>query len=41
MNYSDDGNLVKKMQCDSNAICQTIWTKEKGDIPLKLVFEKD
>ena len=31
-NYDESGELVKKMQCDSLAICRTIWTKADGDI---------
>lgn len=34
-NYSEDGKLIKKMMCDSLAVCQTIWTLEKGDIAPK------
>lgn len=30
--YNEDGQLIKKMSCDSLAICRTIWTVEKGDI---------
>lgn len=29
--YNIDGVLIKKMNCDSLAICRTIWTLEKGD----------
>jgi antitoxin component YwqK of YwqJK toxin-antitoxin module len=39
--YNESGVIIKKMQCDSNAICQTIWTPEKGDIPLKIVLESN
>lgn len=39
INYNESGDIIKKMQCDSNAVCQTIWTPEEGDIPLKKVFE--
>jgi antitoxin component YwqK of YwqJK toxin-antitoxin module len=30
--YDEQGILLKKMMCDSNAVCRTIWTKENGDI---------
>jgi antitoxin component YwqK of YwqJK toxin-antitoxin module len=30
--YDEQGRLLKKMMCDSNAVCRTIWTKENGDI---------
>ncbi len=30
--FDDSGTLIKRMNCDSLAICKTIWTKEKGDI---------
>ena len=30
--YNDAGELIKKMRCDSLAICRTIWTIEDGDI---------
>ena len=30
--YNEQGELIKKMNCDSMAICKTIWTKENGDI---------
>ena len=30
--YDESGELIKKMECDSMAICRTVWTKEKGDI---------
>lgn len=32
LNYDTEGRLVKKMMCDSMAICQTIWTLDQGDI---------
>lgn len=32
LNYNEDGELIKKMMCDSMAICQTIWTVDLGDI---------
>lgn len=31
-NYDKDGQLIKKMMCDSLAVCRTIWTLEEGDI---------
>ena len=34
-NYNETGELVKKMMCDSLAVCTTIWTLEKGDIDFK------
>ena len=34
INYNEEGVLVKKMMCDSMAICRTTWTKEKGDITI-------
>ena len=34
-NYNESGELVKKMMCDSMAICRTIWTKADGDITPK------
>lgn len=30
--FDESGELVRKMMCDSLSICQTIWTKEEGDI---------
>ena len=30
--YDLEGTLIKKMMCDSNSICRTIWTVEEGDI---------
>lgn len=36
--YNDEGVLIKKMMCDSMSICQTIWTKELGDIKPKKIF---
>lgn len=30
--YDEQGTLLKKMMCDSNAVCRTIWTIENGDI---------
>ena len=33
--YDESGELVKKMMCDSMAICRTIWTKADGDITPK------
>jgi len=28
--YNEDGELLKKMNCDSLAVCRTVWTKDKG-----------
>lgn len=36
-NYSEDGQLLKMMYCDSFAICQTIWTPEKGYIAYRKI----
>jgi len=33
--YNEEGNLIKKMMCDSFAVCRTIWTLENGDIKLE------
>jgi len=33
--YDDMGELIKKMMCDSLAICRTIWTLKEGDITPK------
>ena len=33
--YAENGELIKRMMCDSMSVCQTIWTKEKGDIAVK------
>jgi len=30
--FDIDGEPLKRMMCDSMAICKTIWTKENGDI---------
>ncbi len=41
--FDEQGTLIKKMMCDSFAVCQTIWTSEKGDIipeKIKLTHEK-
>lgn len=38
--FDEGGILTKKMLCDSLSICQTIWTKELGDIEPKNIFEK-
>ena len=35
VNYKNDGTIIKKMMCDSLAICRTIWTPERGDIILE------
>lgn len=32
LQFNETGELIKKMMCDEMAVCQTIWTKEKGDI---------
>lgn len=40
--YDESGELIKKMDCGKylgEYICQTIWEKGKGDIPLKLIYE--
>jgi antitoxin component YwqK of YwqJK toxin-antitoxin module len=34
-NYDEAGELIKKMMCDSLAVCRTIWTKADGDITPK------
>lgn len=34
-NYNREGTLIKKMMCDSQAVCRTIWTLEDGDITPK------
>jgi len=36
-NYNESGQLVKKMMCDSLAICSTIWTIESGDVAPKKI----
>lgn len=33
--YDESGTLIKKMACDSLAVCRTIWTIEEGDISPK------
>ncbi len=38
--YNENGILTKKMLCDSLSICQTIWTKEHGDIEPKNVLNR-
>jgi len=38
MQYNESGVLTKKMLCDSLSICQTIWTKELGDVEPKNVL---
>ena len=39
--FDEQGQLIKKMMCDSLGVCQTIWTPEKGDIvPEKLNLGK-
>ncbi len=37
--FDENGDLVQKMQCD-HGICRTIWTKEKGDIPLDKKYDE-
>ncbi len=32
LKYNEDGELIRKMNCDSLAVCRTFWTKEKGDV---------
>ncbi len=32
LNYDSTGTLIKKMMCDSLAICRTIWTLKDGDV---------
>ncbi len=32
LQYNEQGVLVRKMMCDSNAVCNTFWTLEKGDL---------
>lgn len=37
--FDEKGELIKKMMCNEMAVCQTIWTKEKGDIvPDKIIL---
>jgi len=41
--FDEKGTLVKKMMCDSFAVCQTIWTIELGDVvpeKIKITHEK-
>lgn len=38
--FNESGDLIRKMQCDSLSICQTIWTKEDGDVKPINVFGK-
>jgi len=38
IHYDSTGAIIKKMLCDSIAICQTIWTPEQGDIEIKPVL---
>ncbi len=33
--FDEQGQVMKKMMCDSLGVCQTIWTPEKGDIEPK------
>lgn len=37
--YDTTGTLIRKMMCDSMAICQTIWTPESGEIATKAIFK--
>jgi len=37
--YDSTGIMIKKMMCDSIAICQTIWTPELGDIKINPLFK--
>jgi len=37
--FDENGVLVQKMQCE-HGICRTIWTKEKGDIPLDKKYDE-
>ncbi len=30
--YNEEGELIKKMMCDSLSVCRTIWTLKQGDI---------
>lgn len=42
--FSMEGSLLKKMMCGkfmNQYICQTIWTAEEGDVPLKLEFDAE
>jgi antitoxin component YwqK of YwqJK toxin-antitoxin module len=42
--FSLEGDLMKKMMCGKfmgQYICQTIWTAEAGDVPLKLEFDAE
>ena len=32
INYDSTGIMIRKMWCDSLAVCKTTWTLEKGDI---------
>ncbi len=31
-NYNEAGELIKKMMCDEQGVCSTIWTIEEGDV---------
>lgn len=33
LKYNEEGTLVRKLMCDSLAVCRTFWTIEKGDNP--------
>ena len=37
-NYNEAGELIRIMYCDSQAVCRTTWTIEKGNIALKPIF---
>lgn len=40
--YNEEGELIQKLMCGlyhEKRICQTIWDKERGDVPLKLPFD--
>lgn len=32
LKYDSTGTLIRKLMCDSIAICHTVWTLEKGDV---------
>ncbi|GLR17851.1 toxin-antitoxin system YwqK family antitoxin [Portibacter lacus] len=41
--YSEEGELIKKMECGKYGgeyICQTVWTKEEGEKELVLKYEE-
>lgn len=41
LQYDESGVLTKKMLCDSLSICQTIWTKELGEVEPKNFFDNE